>query len=104
MTCTYFGPYDPQKQPPDTVPKWMESCPSAGGPFPKACLSADGTYDLYCCDDAGDWPCKESAKSVVICLPPEAVVRLQEAGRIEILDGLGAIAVPRRRRAKRPSD
>ena len=99
MACQYFGPYDPQKQPPDTIPKWIASCASSGGEFPKACLNPDGTYDLYCCTEAGDYPCKEHS-GVTICLPGEVALELHEKGEVRLFDGLGSIRYPHRHHKK----
>ena len=106
MGCTYFGPYDPQKQPPDTIPRWVASCESSGGKFPKACLGPDGTYDLWCCEDAGDYPCNSAPKhgGPVICLPGDAAAELAELGAIALFDGRGSIRLARRRKEQRPED
>jgi hypothetical protein len=87
MACEFFGPYDPENDPKDTVEKWMKSCPSAGGEYPKACLLGRGIYLLYCCTEAGDNPCTKGEGGVVISLPGEAVAELEKKGKITLFGG-----------------
>ncbi len=87
MACQYFGPYDPQNDPQDTLEKWVKSCPSSGGSYPRACLLGKGTYLLYCCTDPSDNPCTKLEGGVVICLAGETALELDRVGEVHLFGG-----------------
>lgn len=92
MPCQLFGPFDPRNDPPSDLQKWMQSCPTAGGPYPRAHLNPDGTYALYCCSAPGDLP-PASRVGVTIDLSPEAVMELLKTGRLPVDGEAGSIRV-----------